>query len=137
VNEALKVEAIKEYVAKNALGYHVDAGDFLYATIPPKAWEYALFGQYALFKFKYMLVFFEADRIVFEFLNMANQFTGNRVAIPRTDIKAISYKDGMLQGTLKIVSTGGSFALKVSKAIASAKYQKPNLIALRAKNFEG
>jgi len=127
MNEALKIENIKEYFA--AIDRTVTT-NFTYGYREPRKRWFLLWGAYTAFKYKYYIIAFYPDEIVLAPLSAMGKFKEDYQVIPKEAIQAIEVKKGLMQYKVTIQTNEEKIKLKCNKFILNTPWQKENTIYL-------
>ncbi|ALV22621.1 hypothetical protein [Carnobacterium antarcticum] len=134
MNEAMKVENIKEYM--KPLDVEVSQ-NFVYGYTEPGLLSSFTYGALASFvDMSHFLLVFSPEEIVLVGLTLMGDFADTYVRIPRKDIELSKAKKGLIQYKIELKVKGDKkLKFKANKMIAAAKWQKGNIAFLESNNW--
>jgi len=128
----MKIENIQRHFQD--IGKPVEQ-NVVYGYVEPKFLTYALIGPFSALKFKYYILGFFPDEIVFSALTMGGKFAGEHFSISKNEIESMTVKKGLIQYKVVIRSDGNKIPIKCNKFIAGSPWQKENTAYLESMNW--
>ena len=134
MNEAMKVENVKEYMKQ--LDKEVSE-NFVYGYTEPGLLSTLSYGAFAsLVDMHHFLLVFSSEELVLVGLTAMGNFSGTDISIPWEDLESFRVKKGMFQYKMEVKIHGDKkIIVKANKMIAAAKWQKGNVAFLEQKEW--